>query len=376
MKTYTDIAALTGPGRHRLLARLRTVEPKVTDVAAEYVHFVDLVSGADGAGPVGPTAAGAGLLGEVDEVRLRGLLNYGEPFTSDRAAAVRTLVVLPRFGTISPWSSKASDIAASAGLGAVRRIERGTVFYLYGDGRLDQRLVAPLLHDRMTEVVAASIEEADALFTEGEPRPQAEIDLLGSGPVALEEANRILGLALGSADMEYLADQYRRLDRNPTDVELMMFAQVNSEHCRHKVFNAAWFIDGEARSKSLFSMIKNTFEKSGENVLSAYSDNAAVLRGENVPWFYPDPETHVYGRHDGPAHVVVKVETHNHPTAIAPGPGAATGVGGEIRDEGATGRGATPKMGLSGYTVSHLRIPGDDLPWEGPEERPNRISSP
>ncbi|WP_045875745.1 phosphoribosylformylglycinamidine synthase [Pseudofrankia sp. DC12] len=376
MKTYGDIAALTGPARRRLLARLRAVEPAVTGVAAEYVHFVDLVDGtgagaAEGAGPDGDAS-----LGPQDEARLRGLLSYGEPFDGDRTAAACSLVVLPRLGTTSPWSSKASDIAASAGLAAVRRIERGTVYYLYGDGSVDPIPLAPLLHDRMTEVVASSVAAADALFAAERPRPQLDVDLLGRGPAALQEANQTLGLALGTGDIAYLVDQYGSLGRNPTDVELMMFAQVNSEHCRHKVFNAAWSIDGEARPKSLFSMIRNTFEQSGEHVLSAYSDNSAVLRGADAPWFYADPETHAYGRHDGPAHVLVKVETHNHPTAIAPGPGSATGVGGEIRDEGATGRGATPKMGLSGYTVSHLRIPGDDSPWEGPEDRPDRISAP
>lgn len=360
LKTYGDIAALTGPARRRLLARLRAAEPAVTGVAAEYVHFVDL----------------AGGLSAADEARLGGLLSYGEPFDGDRAGAAATLVVLPRLGTISPWSSKASDIAASAGLTAVRRIERGVVYYLGADGPIDEARAAALLHDRMTEVVVSSLAAADALFTAGRPRPQVDVDLLGGGPAALQEANRALGLALAPGDIDYLVDQYRALGRNPTDVELMMFAQVNSEHCRHKVFNAAWSIDGEAAPKSLFAMIRNTFEQSGENVLSAYSDNSAVLRGEDAPWFYADPRTHAYGRHAGPAHILVKVETHNHPTAIAPGPGSATGVGGEIRDEGATGRGATPKMGLSGYTVSHLRIPGDDSPWEGQEDRPDRISAP
>jgi len=365
MKTYADIAALTVPGRRRLLARLRAVEPAVADVAAEYVHFVDLAP------------EGAGGLTAQDDARLRGLLTYGEPFDGDRAGAARTLVVLPRLGTISPWSSKASDIAAAAGLDTVRRIERGTVYYLYGTGPFDAAALAPLLHDRMTEIVAGSVEAAGALFAAGQPRPHAEVDLLGGGPGALEEANRSLGLALAPADVAYLAEQYGGLGRNPTDVELMMFAQVNSEHCRHKVFNASWVIDGEPRERSLFGMIKNTHEKSGENVLSAYSDNAAVLRGPVASWFFPDPATHEYRRHEEPAHVLVKVETHNHPTAIAPGPGSATGVGGEIRDEGATGRGATPKMGLAGYTVSNLRIPGDDQsPWESPERRPGRISSP
>jgi phosphoribosylformylglycinamidine synthase len=387
VKTYGDIAALTDPGRRRLLARLRTVAPTVTDVAAEYLHFVDLVDGADGAGFLGG-ADGAELvsrtegvalpgvtgLSETDETRLRGLLHYGEPFAGDRAAAAATVVVLPRLGTISPWSSKASDIAASAGLATVARIERGTVYYLYGEGAIDARAVAGLLHDRMTEVVVPSVEEAGALFTAGEPRPQAEVDLRGGG---LTAANEALGLALSASELAYLTEQYARLGRNPTDVELMMFAQVNSEHCRHKVFNADWVIDGQARERSLFSMIKNTYAQAGGNVLSAYSDNAAVLRGETAPWFFADPATHTYTRHAEPAHILVKVETHNHPTAIAPGPGSATGVGGEIRDEGATGRGATPKAGLAGYTVSDLRIPGDEgSPWEQPEDRPDRISAP
>ncbi|WP_007515792.1 phosphoribosylformylglycinamidine synthase [Pseudofrankia saprophytica] len=373
MKTYSGIAALTGPGRRRLLARLRAVDPAIADVSAEYVHFVDLAEDADGPGAGG---SGADRLTAEDEARLRGLLTYGEPFAGERAGAARTLVVLPRLGTISPWSSKASDIAAAAGLAAVRRIERGTVYHLPGPGSLDAQALAPLLHDRMTEIVTGSVESAGALFAAGQPRPQAELDLLGAGIAALQEANRTLGLALAPADLTYLAEQYGRLGRNPTDVELMMFAQVNSEHCRHKVFNASWVVDGEPRPKSLFSMIRNTHEKSGENVLSAYSDNAAVVRGTVAPWFFADPETHEYRRHEESAHILVKVETHNHPTAIAPGPGSATGVGGEIRDEGATGRGSTPKMGLAGYTVSNLRIPGEELPWEGPERRPGRISSP
>jgi len=368
MNTYANVAALTGPGRRRLLARLRAVEPALTDVAAEFVHLVDLDVDGD--------ADGNADLPPADEARLRGLLTYGEPFAGERAGAARTLVVLPRPGTISPWSSKASDIAAAAGLATVRRIERGTVYYLHGTDQLDERAVAPLLHDRMTEIVAASLAAAGALLAAGRPRPQAQVDLLGAGVAALAEANRAYGLALAPGDMDYLAEQYGRLGRNPTDVELMMFAQVNSEHCRHKVFNASWVIDGEPRPASLFSMIKNTHERSGGNVLSAYSDNAAVLRGPVARWFFPDPETHEYGRHEEPAHILVKVETHNHPTAIAPGPGSATGVGGEIRDEGATGRGATPKMGLAGFSVSNLRIPGEELPWEGPERRPARISSP
>ncbi|MCM3883059.1 phosphoribosylformylglycinamidine synthase [Frankia sp. R82] len=371
MRTYGDIAALTAAGRRRLLARLQAVVPGVTDVSAEYVHLVDL---ADPAG-VAEMAEPGGLSG-LDETRLRGLLTYGERFGGDRSATVLTLVVLPRPGTISPWSSKASDIAASAGLTAVRRIERATVYHLPGAAASDLGALAPLLHDRMTEVVETSLDAAGALFAAGQPHSHTDIDLLGQGDSALTEANADLGLALGGGDIAYLAERYRELGRNPTDVELMMFAQVNSEHCRHKVFNADWVIDGEARRKSLFAMIRNTHARSGENVLSAYSDNAAVLRGEPASWFYPDPHTHAYRRHDGPAHILVKVETHNHPTAIAPGPGAATGVGGEIRDEGATGRGGVPKLGLAGYTVSHLRIPGDDCAWEGEEGRPERISSP
>ncbi|WP_163549008.1 phosphoribosylformylglycinamidine synthase [Candidatus Frankia nodulisporulans] len=390
MRTYGDIAALSVAGRRRLLVRLQVVVPGVTDVSAEYVHLVDLAEPAEvadladlartadpaaGAGGAGGAAEPGGLSGS-DEERLRGLLTYGERFGGDRSATVATLVVLPRPGTISPWSSKASDIAASAGLTAVRRIERATVYYLPGAEASDLRVLAPLLHDRMTEVVEASLDAAGALFAAGRPRPHTDVDLLTQGEAALTRANADLGLALGAGDIAYLGERYRELGRNPTDVELMMFAQVNSEHCRHKVFNADWVIDGEPRPKSLFAMIRNTHARSGENVLSAYSDNAAVLRGEPASWFYPDPHTHAYRRHDGPAHILVKVETHNHPTAIAPGPGAATGVGGEIRDEGATGRGGVPKLGLAGYTVSHLRIPGDDCAWEGEGDSPERISSP
>jgi phosphoribosylformylglycinamidine synthase len=217
----------------------------------------------------------------------------------------------------------------------------------------------------------------EALFAEHEPRPVATVALLAGGRAALARANTELGLALSGDEIDYLAEQFTALGRDPTDVELMMFAQANSEHCRHKVFNADWLIDGERAPKSLFAMIRNTHARSPQGVLSAYKDNAAVVVGAPSPWFWPDHATGVYGYSTEPVHLVMKVETHNHPTAISPFPGAATGSGGEIRDEGATGRGAKPKAGLVGFTVSHLEVPGWRQPWERSlPGKPDRIASP
>jgi phosphoribosylformylglycinamidine synthase len=285
-----------------------------------------------------------------------------------------TVLVTPRLGTISPWSSKATDIVRQCGLEAVRRVERGTWFHLAGAASLEP--VLPFLHDRMTESVPGSLEAAAELFRHVAPKPLTEIDVKQRGRAAIEEANRAFGLALSPDEIDYLLHYFTAARRNPTDVELTMFAQANSEHCRHKIFNAAWVIDGQPQAQSLFAMIRATHRANPQGTIVAYADNAAVMAGRRVRRFFVDPTTNRYGYHDDLTHTLLKVETHNHPTAISPFPGAATGSGGEIRDEGATGRGAKPKAGLCGFSVSHLRVPGFERPWEGPASAPDRIASP
>ena len=282
------------------------------------------------------------------------------------------VLVVPRVGTISPWSSKATDIAVQCGLEHVRRIERGTAYHLTADAGP----AVSVLHDRMTETALDSVDAADLLFRHVMPRPLARVDLLRLGRAAIEDANRSYGLALAPDEIDYLAEYFQRAGRNPTDVELTMFAQANSEHCRHKIFNASWVIDGVVQPISLFDMVRTTHQANPQGTVVAYADNAAVMEGATVRRFFVDPLTGRYGYETDSTHVLMKVETHNHPTAISPFPGAATGSGGEIRDEGATGRGAKPKAGLCGFSVSSLRIPGHERPWEGPESRPARIASP
>jgi phosphoribosylformylglycinamidine synthase len=288
-----------------------------------------------------------------------------------------SILVLPRQGTISPWSSKATDILKICGLASVKRIERGTAFYIEADKELsiqDLKCLQADLYDRMTETVYYEFTIAD-LFKQKEPSQSSSVNLLKEGQTALVQANQSLGLALSNEEIAYLTAQFTALNRNPNDVELMMFAQANSEHCRHKIFNASWTIDGVAQSHSLFKMIKNTYAKNPNEILSAYSDNAAVLTGHTAQRFFPDSKTAIYQPVEEPAHIVIKVETHNHPTAIAPLPGAATGSGGEIRDEGATGLGAKPKAGLCGFTVSNLQIPGFVQDWEKDYGRPAHMAS-
>ena len=331
--------------RARALERLQRLDPGVLALQSRYVYFVDCVAP--------PDAAQHGLL-----ARLLGL---------DAAATLgeegAALLVVPRPGTISPWSSKATDIAAVCGLGFVRRIERGVQHRFEGRVSVAPALLGAELHDRMTESVLRSSAEAGALFAAAPPAPLAHIALSG-GRAALSAANQRLALALAEDEIDYLYGTYTRLGRDPTDVELMMFAQANSEHCRHKIFNAEFVVDGVAQPRSLFAMIRYTHERAPTGVLSAYRDNAAVFAGVVGTRFFPDPHTRVYRGHDEQLDVLIKVETHNHPTAIAPFAGAATGAGGEIRDEGATGLGARPKAGLVGYSVSNLRIPGHEQPWE------------
>ncbi len=342
----------------QLLPRLQAVHPKIVGLAARYVHLV----------------ASDHALSDAERERLAALLTYGEPHAG--AAEGPLLVVTPRLGTVSPWASKATDIAHNCGL-AVRRIERVVEYrlqmasgWLAGQAKLEPAQladVAALLHDRMTESVLPQRAEAARLFTELQAQPMEHVDVLGGGRAALEEANRRFGLALAEDEIDYLVAAFQGLARNPTDVELMMFAQANSEHCRHKIFNAAFTIDGAPQDKSLFGMIRNTHQANPQHTIVAYADNAAVMEGHEVQRFVPG-EGGVYAAAPATQHVLMKVETHNHPTAISPFPGASTGAGGEIRDEGATGRGAKPKAGLTGFTVSSL--------WNGRFGKPGHIASP
>ncbi|MBL4850729.1 MAG: phosphoribosylformylglycinamidine synthase, partial [Gammaproteobacteria bacterium] len=284
--------------------------------------------------------------------------------------------VVPRPGTISPWSTKATDILHNSGLAAVNRVEHGRLYVISSSKDLSSQELETLyllLHDRMTESIFVSAEESSTVFTSGQPAPLAHIDVLAYGLSALQNANSELGLALSEQEMEYLVAAFTDLGRNPTDAELMMFSQANSEHCRHKIFNASWIVDGEAQADSLFDMIRNTAKCSPAGLLSAYKDNSAVVTGHNTQRFFVDNGEYHY--HDEASHLLMKVETHNHPTAISPFPGAATGTGGEIRDEGATGRGSRSKAGLVGFTVSNLNIPDAKRPWEVNYGRPERIAS-
>ena len=315
----------------------------------------------------------------IDGARLAALLHPGTATAVDPSAQERPgqRIVAPRFGTISPWSSKATDIAHNCGFSTVERIERVTLFGIDGLTEDDDtRALDALIHDRMVETVVGSLEDLQPLFERSSPRSYDEVDLLAGGAAALTRANTELGLALTEDEISYLVDAFSTLGRNPRDIELMMFAQANSEHCRHKIFNASWEIDGTQQDHSLFAMIRHTHEVGGDNVLSAYSDNAAVVAGHRAGRFYPDVGDQVWRFHDESIHLLMKVETHNHPTAISPFAGAGTGSGGEIRDEGAVGRGSRPKVGLVGFSVSHLELPDKPRPWELGYGRPGRIVSP
>jgi phosphoribosylformylglycinamidine synthase len=348
---YRGARALSDFRLAKLLPELKKTDAAVRAVAAEYWHFVEADAQPD---------AGARRL-------LERLLRYGTPLQGDHAGDIPFLVV-PRLGTISPWSSKATDIARNCGLGGLRRIERGILFFVSSGGEIDRERVGALIHDRMTESVLASLDEAGQLFRHVAPRALGRV-----APGELEDANARLGLALSEDEIAYLRAAYAALGREPTDAELTMFAQANSEHCRHKIFNADWIVDGEKQERSLFAMIRHTHAISPQGTVLAYSDNAAIIEGSPARRFYPGGDL-VYRENPETTHLVIKCETHNHPTAISPFPGAATGAGGEIRDEGATGRGAKPKAGLVGYSVSNLRLPGMPRPWEGEDYgRPGRI---
>ncbi|BEV71245.1 MULTISPECIES: phosphoribosylformylglycinamidine synthase [unclassified Paludibacterium] len=351
----------------KLIAAAQAAGLPEINLSAEYWHLVE--------SDVPLDATGQELLARV--------LTYGEPAPAAEPAGELFLVV-PRLGTLSPWASKATDIVHHCGLTGLRRVERATAYRAAADRALteDERSqLAALLHDRMTETVLADFDAVERLFLHVPPQPLTSVDILSGGRSALAQANLTLGLALSADEIDYLVENFQRLQRNPTDVELMMFAQANSEHCRHKIFNASFVIDGEARDKSLFRMIRDTHEAHPQGTLVAYSDNASVIEGATVGRFYPNASDAGYAYHEEPTHILMKVETHNHPTAISPFAGAATGSGGEIRDEGATGRGSRPKAGLCGFSVSNLNIPGFVQPWEHylkdqPQYgRPSRIAS-
>ncbi|WP_409053102.1 phosphoribosylformylglycinamidine synthase [Variovorax sp. GrIS 2.14] len=344
MTLFEGGTALSDFRARQLLPRLQAIEPKIDGFAARFVHLVVT--------DTTPTAA--------EREHLAALLTYGEPFLAPKSST--TLVVTPRLGTVSPWASKATDIAHNCGL-ALRRVERVTQYHLSLKSPLigkapvlgDEKLVAvaALLHDRMTESVLPGVEGAAALFAELPAQPMVQVDVLVGGRAALAAANTTFGLALADDEIDYLVDAFTKLGRNPSDVELMMFAQANSEHCRHKIFNADFTIDGKAQPQSLFSMIRHTEKQNPQHTVVAYSDNASVMEGSHIERFMADASGS-YQKDDALHHVLMKVETHNHPTAISPFPGASTGAGGEIRDEGATGRGSKPKAGLTGFTVSTL----------------------
>jgi phosphoribosylformylglycinamidine synthase len=375
MLTLRGSSALSPFRLEKLRADLVASGLPVRALAARFVHVAEL-------------ADSAAALPPAQQTVLEKLLTYGprRPGVSIPPGSGLVQIIAPRPGTISPWSSKATDIAHICGLAPVKRIERVVEFTVAID---NSALTKPLsvlssdqlatlrgkLHDRMTQVVFDSLDACAALFSHATPAPMTSVPVLAQGRAALVAANTTLGLALADDEIDYLVKAFTTLGRDPNDIELMMFAQANSEHCRHKIFNATWEIDGSAKDKSLFQMIKNTYTLHPEGILSAYKDNAAVLAGTTGGRFWADPITHEYAAHTEPVHILCKVETHNHPTAISPWAGAATGSGGEIRDEGATGRGSKPKAGLTGFTVSNLRIPGAVQPWETDHGKPGRIVS-
>jgi phosphoribosylformylglycinamidine synthase len=349
--------------KNKLLKSLQTSLPHIQDIHARYWHFV--------------TTNQALLEDELQ--RLEQLLHYGE---SDEEATPngKLFLVVPRTGTLSPWSSKATDILHNSGMTVVDRVERGIAYFIETEKNTDLSaddvlFIHEQIHDRMMEQVVSNGEDAGVLFSDAEPVPFKSVDISQNAGVALQQANSELGLALSVDEIDYLAENYQALERNPTDVELMMFAQANSEHCRHKIFNADWIIDGQPKEQTLFGMIRNTYHHAPEGVLSAYKDNASVVEGSQSTRFFPSTTTQHYAYHHEKVHMLMKVETHNHPTAISPFPGAATGSGGEIRDEGATGNGSKPKAGLCGFSVSNLKIPDYEQPWEREFGKPSRIDS-
>lgn len=363
MKTFRGAPALSDFRVNKLLNQCTELQLPITDIYAEFSHFAHI---------------SAALNVEESQV-LQQLLKYG-PTIEEHEPVGQFILVTPRPGTISPWSSKSTDIANNCGLTKVIRLERGLAYYVSTENSVpltteQQSTLNNLIHDRMMEAIFTDLNDATALFASAEPGELTSIDIEHGGKNALVRANSELGLALADDEVNYLFENFTKLGRNPHDIELYMFAQANSEHCRHKIFNADWTIDGVKQPKSLFKMIRNTHELNPDFVLSAYKDNAAVMVGNKGGRFFPNPDTNIYGYHHEDIQILMKVETHNHPTAISPYPGAATGSGGEIRDEGATGIGSKPKAGLVGFSVSNLRIPGFEQPWETDFGKPNRIVS-
>ena len=360
MLKVSGTAALSDFRIQKLMQSVQLFAPQISGIAAHFVHFVKCSK----------------ELTAQEQAILHRVLSYGSGTTASNTH-LDSLLVVPRSGTISPWSSKATEIAQRCGLSKVQRIERGIAYHYttaYALSPEQLQSFSALIHDRMTQSVFSDQAEPD-LFAEHAPQPLTRVPLSISGRAALETANSALGLALSDDEIDYLTESFLNLGRDPTDVDLMMFAQANSEHCRHKIFNAAWTIDGVEQAHSLFAMIRNTANQSPEGILSAYSDNASVIQGSQARVFIRNPLDGEYAYYDEDAHILMKVETHNHPTAISPYPGAATGSGGEIRDEGATGRGSQPKAGLTGFSVSHLKIPGFSQPWEVDFGKPERIAS-
>ncbi|OAM22337.1 phosphoribosylformylglycinamidine synthase [Eikenella corrodens] len=355
--------ALSGFRVEKLLQKAAALGLPEAEIRSEYWYFADC----------------AEHLNAADAEKLEALL-AGQVASElpQSSGSLQLFLITPRIGTISPWASKATEIAKNCGFAQIRRIERGMAVWLSGSlSEAQKQQWAALLHDRMTESVLPDFQVAAKLFAHPEAQTFDTVDVLSGGRAALEKANTDLGLALSPDEIDYLLDNYRVLKRNPSDVELMMFAQANSEHCRHKIFNADFILNGEKQPKSLFRMIRDTHEAAPAGTVVAYKDNASVIEGAKIARFYPDAAANQgYRFHEEDTHILMKVETHNHPTAIAPFAGAATGAGGEIRDEGATGRGARPKAGLTGYTVSNLNIPDLKQPWEGGYGRPAHIASP
>ena len=352
---HQGISALGAFKTQSLQLKITQAQAGLKLLGAEFIHFADLNDNLD----------------ENKTKQLTQLLSYSEPLNINNA--ISSIVVIPRLGTISPWSSKATDIMHLCDMTQIKRIERAVVYHF--DAKIkNQSAVLACVVDKMTESELSSMDEANTIFDNFEPRPFSNVDILNQGKTALEKTNIELGLALSDGEIDYLVQSFTKLERNPTDIELMMFAQANSEHCRHKIFNADWKVDGVEQAKSLFSMIRNTYHKHPEGLLSVYSDNSAVMAGSEGERFYADKNGKYVATKEHRA-ILMKVETHNHPTAIAPHPGAATGSGGEIRDEGATGRGSKPKVGLCGFSVSNLKINKAGQPWEIDNGKPSQIVS-
>jgi phosphoribosylformylglycinamidine synthase len=373
--SFRGSPALSAFRLDKLHASLKKSAPNIVNINTEFVHFV--FSNA--------------VLSKAEQSTLKQILTYGA-HTDALQANIHAVsgdikndskqkslyLVIPRIGTISPWASRATDIANNCGLGSILRIERGIAFYVESSGELNESENTALkaaIHDRMTETVLSDLNDAEKLYHHAEPKPLSSVDILQGGATALNAANSDMGLALSPDEIDYLVENFSKIGRNPTDVELMMFAQANSEHCRHKIFNADWVIDGEQQDISLFGMIRNTHKLNPGHTVVAYSDNSSIVAGQKTQRFYPNSNGE-YSFNEDEMHYLMKVETHNHPTAISPFAGAATGAGGEIRDEGATGIGSKPKAGLTGFSVSNLNIPNFAQPWEKPYGKPGRIATP